>query len=407
MEIEIIAIGNEVLAGFTVNTNAAYISQGLLSICLPVARHSVLPDDPVMLKQGLREALNRSQLVITTGGLGPTCDDITRQIAAELFNSDFRYDNDLADDLKQRYGELSTIRDQATVPDKANLLKNNSGTAPGIIFQDSNNTLILLPGVPSEMKQMFTEQVLPYLQKTFNNKVKCYSKQIHLFNTAEASVDPLLRQLKNSYPMIEFGIYPGQCLLSIYLIVYANSEVEANKLLEPSFQTIAGKFAAFRFEAPLGKIEYAVHETFIQRKLTLSAAESCTGGFFSSRLTALPGCSEYFLGSVIAYSDFLKMTLLDVPEDLLIEKGAVSSEVAAQMLEGLFSKVGSDFGVAVTGIAGPSGGTQEKPVGTVWCAVGQRKSTPFIWKLQCHGNREMIINQSTNALFAKLLTLVR
>lgn len=404
MEIEIIAIGNEILSGCTINSNAAYISQELLKEGYTVTRHTVLPDDASILKKGLQEAIQRNTLVITTGGLGPTCDDISRKIAAELFDSDFHFDKTIANELKERYGkDFPTIDDQATVPTKAIVLRNLFGTAPGFIFHTETATLIMLPGVPLEMKAMFSESVKPYLKTAFKQDLKQYIEYLNFFNMFESTIDPFLLQLKTDYPEINYGIYPSHGLVGVHLSVSDESETAAQKRLSPVYQFLAKKFSDFLFNAPSGRIEEAVQNRFIEQRITLSVAESCTGGSVAARLTSIPGSSQYFLGSIVAYSNRLKTDLLGVSSKLLEEKGAVNEEVVTALLKGVLEKTGSDYGAAVSGIAGPTGGTPEKPVGTVWCAVGKKGSLPFIWKLQAYGNRDMIITRSVNALLAQLL----
>lgn len=405
MDIEIVAIGNEILSGFIVNSNASYISQELLKAGYQVSRHSVLPDSAVRLRQGLKEALERNQLVITTGGLGPTCDDITRSVAAELFQSDFQYNEQLGEELRRRYPNcLETLENQATVPTKAKLLKNEAGTAPGFIFNSANSTLVLLPGIPAEMKAMFP-QVLAHLSEHLPIAAQSYCKRLNLFNVTEASADPILRKLQDKFSTINFGIYPAQGILGIHLTILSRDKTAALSQLELAYKAITSEFPGLLFESGSRKIEEALHQRFIEKKLTLSAAESCTGGSFSARLTQLPGASHYFIGSIVSYSNEMKSHWLGVSEQLLKEKGAVSAEVVTQMLKGLLAQTRTDYGVAVSGIAGPEGGTADKPVGTIWCAVGKRGEEPRVWKLQAYGTREMIIERSVNALIAELLML--
>lgn len=408
MKIEIVAIGNEVLSGFTVNSNAAFMSEELLKEGWRVSRHTVLPDDLKELHDGLSEALARNQLVITTGGLGPTCDDLTRGVAAKLFHSDFRFDEGVAAELRKRYGaNFSTLQDQATVPSKAQVLKNSVGTAPGLIFQNEQSTLILLPGVPPEMKAMWSDQVVPYLRKRFANYPKYHYKNLNFFDLPEPTVDAVLRQLQPKYPDVEFGIYPGQMLLEVRMLTLSDNASKAMSVLDKPYHELLDQFSIHAFESSSGKIEETVHSMFLKSKLTLAAAESCTGGSLAARLTKIPGASQYFLGSVVAYSNELKINLLGVPEIVLKDKGAVSEEVVLSMLQGLFSKLSCDYAVAVSGIAGPSGGTPEKPVGTVCCAVGRRNKQPKTWTFHARGNREMIIERSTNILQAGLIRYMR
>lgn len=403
MYIEIVAIGNEVLGGFTVNSNATFISQALFKQGYRVTRHTVLPDYATDLRNGLAEALERNAVVICTGGLGPTCDDITRQIAAELFESDFRYDQALACELKKRYGNASVaLDDQATVPSKATIIKNLLGTAPGLIFRSEKAILILLPGVPVEMRAMMLD-VLTYLQATVPLVKKTLCKTLHFFGLSEALVDPFLRKLQAKYPLVELGIYPSQGLLAVHLTLEASDEAYADVQLQAIYDELAKQFSANFFESPQGRIEEAVQNKFLKEKCTLSVAESCTGGAIAARLTSLAGSSQYFLGSMVTYSNALKENLLAVPENLLQEQGAVSSEVIIAMWQGVLNLTGSDYAIAASGIAGPTGGTEDKPVGTVWCASGRRGSNPSVWKLQLRGNREMIIERTVNALLSSLL----
>lgn len=403
MNIELIAIGNEILSGATTNTNASFLGQQLLQAGFRVTHQTVLPDDREQLHKGLEEALNRNQLVITTGGLGPTCDDITREIAAELFHSAMGYRQDLANSLRKRYGEcFSTIDNQATVPEKAKLLNNNVGTASGLVFQEDGRMLIMLPGVPSEMRDMWQE-ALPYIEKFFKDAPRAYTESIYFFNLPESTVDPSLRELKAKNSNVDYGIYPGQGTLSVSATIVSSDKQNAKAILRESLNKLKARFSSHFYEAPSGKLEYAVHNRFIKEQLTLSAAESCTGGSFSSRLISIPGASHYFLGSMIAYTNELKVKVLGVPEELIFEKGAVSSEVVRAMCKGILALTDSDYGVAVSGVAGPTGGSEEKPVGTVWLAIGKRGEEPKTWKIHAYGNREMVIERSVNALLASLV----
>lgn len=408
MNIEIVAIGNEVLSGFTINTNAAFLSERLLDEGWKTSRHTVLPDDPASLRSGLNEALARNEIVIATGGLGPTCDDLTRAIAAELFDSDFRRDEEIIADLKKRYGEFfETINDQATVPVKAHVLKNSVGTAPGLVFSENGKILMLLPGVPPEMRAMWQNEALPYLKAHLPKQERYFFKRMNIFDMSESVVDKHLRQLQEQYFDVEFGIYPGQKVLGVHLMTKAKDSDTAMARLKVPYEYLLNQFRENFFDSASGKISESVHEYFLKNGLTLAAAESCTGGSVASALTKLPGASQYFLGSIVAYSNDMKIKLLDVPEKLIQEKGAVSEEVVAAMLQGLYSKTSCDYAIAVTGIAGPTGGTPEKPVGTVWCAAGKRGTSPKVWKFFARGNREMVIERSVNVVLAGLLGIVK
>lgn len=405
MRLELIVIGNEVLAGQTVNTNLATIGKFLGEEGYALSRETVLTDDHQSLLQGFTHALERSDLVIATGGLGPTLDDITRKAAAEIYDSSFHYDETVADALIERFGHrFPTIKDQATVPSKAKVLHNPVGTAPGLIFEGDKGVLILLPGVPSEMRPLFSEQVIPYLCKKFPLKEKVFRKGLHIFELPEHAVDNVLRVLQEKYPRVDFGIYPCLGIVSVTLSVFASDEKDAEKQLHPPFIELEREFATNCFESETGFVEEAIQHLFIEKEWTLSCAESCTGGALSASITQHPGSSEYFLGSVISYANSIKTDILGVPALLIEEKGAVSEEVVLKMAEGALKLTGSDFSLAVSGIAGPSGGTEEKPVGTVWCAIAHRDAPPKVWKVKKFlAPRHMIITRSVNALLSNLL----
>jgi nicotinamide-nucleotide amidase len=397
MNIEVIAIGDELLRGLIVNANGAFISRALCLQGLKVARHTTLPDHFDKLKEGLQEALQRATCVIATGGLGPTCDDCTRKIAAELFHSPFHFDKRVAEDLKRRYGQdLITLQDQATVPSHAEVILNTVGTAPGLIFHSAGKTLILLPGPPPEMQPMFTKDILPFLKRHFPQEHKEKIEQIHLCLLNENLIDPLLRSLKERYPQIDFGIYPG------YGTVTLSLSAQDEKALQSAKKEITAAFPHKIFSSPQGTIEEALHLWFLENKKTLACAESCTGGMLAEKIVSNAGASEYFLGSFVTYADALKQSVLHVPESILKAHGAVSEEVVRAMLDGVFQISGADFAIAVSGIAGPAGGSTGKPVGTVFAAIGQRGHPPDVVRFQLTGSRQTIVLITTFRLLAAL-----
>lgn len=396
-QIEIIAIGNELLKGITVNTNAAEISLALLKNGYRCQYHTVIPDDRELIKKQLHTSLHRSKIVIATGGLGPTCDDITREVAAEVFDSPLTFNEALAEELKQRYGNLPiSLTNQATVPAKALHLKNPLGTSPGFVFNTEQGILILMPGVPKEMRTMLNEQLIPYLKKNFPVPNPPLSRAVHLFNLGESSVDPLLRTLEIEYPQVEFGIYPSPGLISIYATIN-NTDRESEKQLITITQTLKQQFADHYYSDQSEKIEEAIQQLFIEQGWTLGTAESCTGGAISARLVKNAGASQYFLGGLVTYSNGLKEKLLNVNKSIIATEGAVSEETVKAMSLGALNTIGSDFSIAVSGITGPSGGTEKNPVGTVWIAIAKKGQQVRCHKIQgAYGNREMIIERSVN-----------
>lgn len=404
MRIEIVAIGYEILSGFTLNTNSTYISQQLAKLGLRVARHTALSDDPAQLEGGLQESLDRSDLVIATGGLGPTRDDITRGTAAKLFDSDFKQSASVKEDLIRRYGDdLPSLEDQATVPTKATPLINSVGTAPGLLFDEGGKRLILLPGVPAEMKAIFTQHVLPYLKAEFSHLQSYHYRSLHLLNLSEPEVDPHVRAVQDQYPNFDYGIYPGMGVVAVRIGCEADTEEEALKKIEVPYKVLSEALATHLFHVPEGSIEESLQALFSKKGWTLSLAESCTGGAIAARLTKVPGASDYFLGSVVSYANSLKADLLNVSEESLLSHGAVSREVVSEMAQGVLEATGSNFSLAISGIAGPTGGSAQKPVGTLWCAIGQKGEAPYTWKTHAYGNRETIIDWGVNVLLGELL----
>lgn len=397
MIIELISIGDELLKGSVVNTNAAYISRHLLQAGYPVARQTTLADHRESLEEGFKEALQRAELVIATGGLGPTLDDQTREIVAELFHSDFHLDKMVADDIKRRFGNrIVSLENQATVPSKATPFLNAIGTAPGLLFSERDKNLVLMPGVPREMEPMFLEQILPWIQKKWPLKKKKESVQLFFCLVYESLLDPHLRELAERYPAVEAGIYPSHGTLSVVL------HSDNKKQLEVFQQEMISRFGNYHYQSQSGKIEEAIHHWFIKNKKRLSFAESCTGGMLSEHITALPGASDYFLGSFIVYSNEMKEQILEVSKETIDSQGAVSEITVREMLEGVFKKTSADFAIAVSGIAGPTGGTQQKPVGTICAAIGERGKLPDIGTFKAFGNRQTIILLTAQWLLGSL-----
>lgn len=401
-QIEIIAIGNEILKGMIVNSNAAEIASALFKSGYQCCHQAVIPDDRELMKAHIRDSLLKKRIVITTGGLGPTCDDITRQVAAEVYDSGFAFNEELAEDLKQRYGNKHiSLQDQATVPIKASILNNPFGTAPGIVFNTELGTLILMPGVPKEMRAMLHDQLIPYLKKHFPVENPPISRAVHLFNISESAVDASLRKLQNSFPDVDFGIYPSHGLLSIHATISCEKK-DSSKQLDEVTEILKSEFANHFYSDNSARIEQVIQELFIKHGWTLSTAESCSGGAVAARLTKVPGASEYFLGGIVSYSSSLKEKLLHVDRSVIDAHSAVSEETTKAMALGALEATESDFSLAITGIAGPSGGSDACPVGTVWIAIGKKGSEVVCHRRQCYGNRDMIIEQSVNVALGYL-----
>lgn len=397
MKIEIISIGDEILKGRIINTNASFLSHLLQKNGYSVSRQTTLPDHKELLSLGLKEALSRSDLVICTGGLGPTLDDLTREAAADVFNSDFYIDQNLAGELKKRYQDrYHAVEDQARIPRKATAFYNPVGSAPGLVFSEGGKTLILLPGVPKEMESLFLEQVIPFLQKKWPVHQTKKMVQLNFCMVYESLLDPLLRRLSSHYPLVEAGIYPGHGFLCVCLLSSDADQIS-------SFQKgLEEHFGNYLFSASSGKIEEALMAWFVKHQKTVAFAESCTGGMLASHVTSLSGASHYFLGSFVVYSNAMKEQILGVSKETLQSHGAESEETVREMLEGVFKRTTADYAIAVSGVAGPSGGSNELPVGTIWAAVGERGKSPDVGKFIARGSRETIILTTTNYLLGAL-----
>lgn len=398
MGIEVVSIGNEILSGEAANTNAALISQELLKEGFAVDRHTVLADGEQTLKTGLQEVLSRAKVVLCTGGLDSTCDNPTCHAAANLFDVDLKYGEELAQTLSARFGtEYILLRNQAAAPVKAALIPNAAGTVPGLIFIGDTSTLILMPGALAEMKMMFMNEVLPFLIKSHLGLRHHYIEHIYLCKIPELVVGPFLRILQAQHPRLELCLYPsGGCLLTVSVKALANDAGEAAIMLAPAIESMKKKFHGHIYEAASGKIEEAIQEVLVRTGKTLAVAESCTGGMIASRLTLIAGASNYFLGSVTAYSNWVKEHVLHVDSEILEQKGAVSEETVAEMALGVLKIFQSDYSIAVSGVAGPSGGTVEKPVGMVCMAICGKDLPTYVWTFNAKGARDAIIISSVN-----------
>jgi nicotinamide-nucleotide amidase len=401
MKIELVFIGTEVLRGQTENRNALTLSRYLGVLKWPIIRHTVVGDDKREISDVLKKALERSDVVIATGGLGPTLDDQTRKAVAELFSCNFAYSIEWASEIRSRYGEISSITDQATQPDVAKILPNPLGTAPGLLFTHQNKLLVLLPGVPSEMESIFFQEVVPLLEKRVSKHDLLTTEFLHFFLLRELEVDPLLRELVHQDPNLSIGIYPYCGLLTVSLSSATLASVSHSKA------RLLKAFGGFSFPSNSGKIEEVIHTEFKEKELTLSLAESCTGGEIAARLTKISGASEFFLGSIVAYNNELKKKILGVSEETLRREGAVSFSTVKEMAEGAIALTGSKYSLAVSGIAGPPNGLEDKPVGTLMAAISKGKGKTTTFSLKAYGNRSMIIDYAANGLLGCLYYYVK
>lgn len=388
MKAEIIAVGTEILVGDIVNTNAQFLSERLFALGIDMYYQTVVGDNPDRLKEACRLAFSRADLVIFSGGLGPTDDDLTKETVAEYFNVPLLFHKEIVEEIKAylngRY-PLSNEK-QAYIPEGALVLRNDHGTAPGVILEKDGKIAVLLPGPPREIVPMFIDKVEPYLRAKSDFVME--SKVLRLFGIGEAKVGETVSDLMEwSNPTVAPYAKDSEVILRIS--AKAESTDEAEKLIAKAQKEIESRLGEYVYGYDEETMAKTTAKLLIERKLTVACAESCTAGRLTAALGDIPGVSAVLSESVVTYSNDAKMKYLGVSAETLQKYGAVSSETAEEMARGIQKAAGSDIGISVTGIAGPDGGTKEKPVGLVYIGVCYQNEVTVL-KLQLHGNRDRV-----------------
>ncbi|MGE5681912.1 MAG: competence/damage-inducible protein A [Bacillota bacterium] len=375
MDVHIITIGDEILIGQTINTNAAYIGSELTKCGVDVAKTSVVGDDEKAVLREFKDAYENNDVVIVTGGLGPTHDDITKKCIVKFFNSDLVMNDDVLADVKsifeRRGRQMPKINEtQALVPEAARVIRNTRGTAPGMWIERDKKVFVSLPGVPHEMKAMIDEDVIPNLLNliTASGKVRKI-KNLLTTGIAESQLFEQLGDIEELLSGSKMAFLPSQFGVKMRITVEEASEDSALNKLSEIEQKIRSYVGRYIYGTENETLESVVARLLNERGLTIAIAESCTGGLISSRITNIAGSSAYFERGVVTYSNAAKVELLKVNEDTITQYGAVSLEVARQMAEGIKAISGTDLGLAITGILGPGGGSKEKPVGLVYIGI--------------------------------------
>jgi nicotinamide-nucleotide amidase len=397
---EIIAIGSELLTPFRTDTNSLWLTERLNSIGIEVKFKSVVGDSEAVLEEAIRDALRRSEIIISTGGLGPTEDDITKKVFARVLKRRMALNESMLQKIQERFArrgvKMPEINSrQALIPEQAVALENHHGTAPGILMTEGKCTVVLLPGPPREMKPMFDDAVMPKLRERAG-EVFLVRRTLRIFGLTESGVDELAAPIYRNYKNPTTTILFGKGIIELHLTAQAKSEKEAEKLLDELSGQLENVLGEHVFSVREETLEQVVGELLRFKGYTLATAESCTGGRLAGRITDVPGSSEYFLEGVVAYSNDAKVSLLGVPGKLIQEYGAVSPEVAEAMAIGIRRRAHSTVGVGITGIAGPGGGTVAKPVGLVYIGLAdevQSSSRKFIFP----GDRQFIRTLAVNA----------
>lgn len=372
MNAELIAVGTEILLGDIVNTDAQLISQGLSELGINVFYQTVVGDNPARLRHVVETARDRADIIITTGGLGPTLDDLTKETLASVFGKKMALHQPSLDrirDFFQTIGKPMTPNNekQAWLPEGCTVFVNEWGTAPGCAFEAYGKHVLMLPGPPRECNPMWKECAMSYLYKLAGGCI--VSHNIRVFGLGESNMETILHDMmaRSTNPTIAPYAKTSECFARV--TAKADTPEQCEAMLAPVVDEIVSLLGEDVYGVDVDSLEQVVGDGLRQRGLTLAVAESCTGGLLSKRITDVPGCSDYYLGGVCSYANEVKMGVLGVQKETLDTAGAVSPEVAGQMAVGVAKALGADVGVGITGVAGPGGGTEEKPVGLVYISV--------------------------------------
>ncbi len=399
MNATVITIGDEILIGQIVDTNSVSIAKRLNAAGIVVREKRSIGDDRAQIAESVERALRETQLVILTGGLGPTKDDITKKTLAELFRSPMRRDERVADHVARMLAERGIAfndlnRAQAEVPACCTVLFNAHGTAPGMWFERDGRVLVSLPGVPFEMEHLMQDEVMPRLRARFALR-QIVHRTLITAGLAESMLAERIAAWESALPgYLKLAYLPNPGAVRLRLSAYEVDGASVAQEIEQRFEALRRLIPEYVVGFETASVQELVHRTLVERGRTLAVAESCTGGTIAARFTAMPGASAYFRCGVVAYSNEAKRDLLGVDAEALARYGAVSEQVARQMAEGVRRVAGADYAVATTGIAGPAGGSPEKPVGTVWIAMATPSGTTAVVK-RCGTDRGQIIDRAS------------
>ena len=400
---EIICVGSEILLGHIINTNASYLSQKLAAEGIDIFHQSVVGDNPRRLFEAIHTALRRSDIIITSGGLGPTIDDITISAIASSLSLPLVFDKKVLRSIeshfkKRRIKMPSDNKRQAYMPEGAIAILNPVGTAPASIIQYGNKSIIALPGPPRELIPIFEGSVIPYLRKGYGVRSTIFTRTIRTTGAPESAVNKKVRRFLEMKGDVTVGIYASLGEVDIKITAKAKNEKETLGKIRKVESRIVNVLGDIVYGFDDDTLESAAGKLLLKKKLTIAAAESCTGGFIANRITNISGSLKYFKMGVITYSNASKAAELGVPVDLIRKYGAVSGPVAIAMAKGMFAKAGTDFALAVTGIAGPTGGTKARPVGLVYIALADRRKTICVERRFLGSRADIKLQASTMAL---------
>ena len=373
MKAEIIAVGSELLTPDRVDTNSLFLTAQLNRLGIEVTRKTVVGDELAALRNAFDQAAQRVELVIASGGLGPTEDDRTRDAVADLLGRKLARDPAVMKMIEARFRKIGRVmsevnKRQAMVPEGATVLENDRGTAPGLWLESNGRIIILLPGPPHELKAMFTAQVGPRLGRLATG-VRLVARELRVAGMGESDVDQRIAPIYTRHEDVQTTILAAPGEIQIHLRAWSKDTAAAERQLQGIQESIVLALGEAVFTTAGESMEEVVGRELTMHHATIATAESCTGGLLAERLTSISGSSAYFLGGVVSYSNTLKSAWVDVPAEIIESRGAVSSEVAVALADGIRRRTGATLGVGITGVAGPTGGTPEKPVGTVHVAI--------------------------------------
>ncbi|HKK10506.1 MAG TPA: competence/damage-inducible protein A [Bacteroidales bacterium] len=407
---EVLTIGDEILIGQVVNTNAAWMAQQMNLAGFSVVHMSTVPDDASVIKAAIDLAFSRAGIVLMTGGLGPTKDDITKNTLTEYFNTRLVVNKEALNHVEAFFAArgvalTETNYKQAEVPESCKVLKNSYGTAPGMLFEKDDKILVSMPGVPLEMKHLMTEEVIPYLSVRLKGQ-EIIHKTIMTHGMGESHLSDRIKDWEEGLPVhIKLAYLPRPGVVRLRLSAAGDDRKSLQDEIDKQAENLHRIIPELIFGYEDESLEKAVGKLLKEKRLTVSTAESCTGGAIATRITSVPGCSEYFKGAVVAYDNHVKESVLDVADKDLQSQGAVSQLVVEKMASGARQLLKTDFAIATSGIAGPDGGTEDKPVGTVWIAVASGKEVRSK-KFRFGNNRERNIERSVLSALNMLRVMI-
>ena len=407
MKAEIISVGTELILGSTLNTNTQYISQRLTENGIDVLFHTSVVDDKDLLKNVINESLNRVDLLVFTGGLGPTNDDMTKEIVSEALGLSLVLNKNIEKEIEDYFYKtnrtmpLNNIK-QAYIPENCRYLKNEIGTAPGIYINNNGKIIILLPGPPKEMKIMLDNYAIPLIKQDYIIKVKT----INTIGIGESQLEMILKDIIEFEEGITIATYAKMGRVDIKLVARGRNEEELEKRLNKTIGKIENRISEYIYAYDDMPIEEVVFQKLKGKNMKIAFCESCTGGLITSSFTKIPGVSQVLDRGIISYSNNSKVEELGVDKSLIDKHGAVSEEVALAMAEGLLEKTNVDITLSTTGIAGPTGGTKDKPIGLVFIGIAL-KDHSFATKFLFNGSRKTIQNRASLKAFDELRKILK